>query len=104
MARVLRAEQDARAAVAAAHEEAAHIAERARTEARALAERRRVRLARLHERIERSLATELAAIAAEARALPDQAAPDALALGALQRSVQALATDLTRAAGVELTA
>lgn len=96
MARVLRAEQDARAAVAAAREEAARIAERSRTEARELAERRRVRLARLHERIERSLATDLAAMAAQARALPDAGAPDVLALGALQRAVQALAADLTR--------
>jgi len=104
MARVLRAEQEARAAVAAAREEAQRIAELARTAARELAERRRVRLARLHERIERSLATELAAIAAEARALPDPAAPDALAVSALQRSVQVLAADLTRPAGVETVA
>jgi hypothetical protein len=104
MARVLRAEEDARAAVAAAQVQAAHIAELSRTEARALTEQRRSRLARLHSRIEHGLASELDAIAAEARALPGHAEPDALARDALERAVQALAAELTQRATAETAA
>jgi hypothetical protein len=69
-----------------------------------LAERRRERLARLHERIEQALAAELAALAGQAHALPDQAAPDATAIAAVEQAVQALAAELTAREGEELTA
>jgi F0F1-type ATP synthase membrane subunit b/b' len=99
MARVLQAERDARAAVAQAQQEAMNIAEAARAEARAVAERRRERLARVHARVEQQLQSALAAIGAEAQALPVRDDPDAAARERLERAVDALAQALTTPGG-----
>jgi vacuolar-type H+-ATPase subunit H len=95
LARVLQAEQAARGAIDAARAEAARMAEQARTHARRYAERARARMARGQAAVERDLQAQLAAIAEQARALPERDEPDPLALGRLERAVQALAAELT---------
>jgi len=99
MARVLQAERDAREAIAQARDAATHIAEAARAQARAVAERRRDRLARVHAQVDRQLHDRLAAIAAEAQALPVHDDPEAAALARLERAVDALAAALTTPEG-----
>lgn len=103
MARVLQAEQAARASVAAARDEAAHIGERARAEARGIADRARERVARAHARVESALQAALAALAAEARSLPGHDEPDDAARARLEHAVQRLAAELTAAPALAAT-
>jgi hypothetical protein len=95
VARVLQAEQQARSAIEAARAEAAHIAEQARASARAWAERARARMARGQSAVERQLQAELAAIEAEACALPEHDEPEAAEIERLEVALQALAAALT---------
>ena len=102
MARVLRAEREARDNIDAARAEAQHIAEQARAEARRSAERARERIAHGQEAMERRLQQALAAIEAEARALPEHSEPDARDRARLEAAVQTLAAALTGGHAVEV--
>ena len=98
IANVLRAESDARAAVAQAELAAQRIAEAARAEARTLAERTERRIRAVVGAFETDLAARLADIDAQAAGMATAHAPGDAELASLQRSVRALARQLTGAA------
>jgi hypothetical protein len=94
---VLRAERDAREAVAAAQAEVTHIAELARAQARAVAQRSERRLLRVAACFAQDLAARLAQFEAEAAALASAAQAGVRAdapLPALDAAVLALAHEL----------
>lgn len=97
--RVLRAEASARESIAAARAQAAQIAEQSRSAARALAERTQRRIRRLRATFEARVASEVAALDAQARALADDTAPAAAEPLQLERAVESLAAQLTGAGG-----
>ena len=95
LARVLNAEHEARCSIEAAQVEAGHRAEQARAEARRWVERGRSRIARGQAAVEAHLQVALAALAEEARALPEHDEPDAAARTRVEAAVQRLAAALT---------
>lgn len=92
--RVLRAEREARAAVAAARAEVAQIDERARGAARALTQRSERRIRLVADCFERDLAARLAQLEREAQALGHSAALGEAEISALDLAVMALACEL----------
>ncbi len=94
VARVLRAEHDARVAIDAARAEAAHLAEAARGRARAIAERARICILRGQAAVEQRLQAELAEVDAAVRALPAHDGPDATDRARLEAAVRTLAAAL----------
>lgn len=95
--RVLRAEALARESIAAARAQAAQIAEQSRSAARALAERTQRRIRRLRGAFEVRVASEVATLDAQARALADDTAPATDESLQLDRAVALLAAQLTGA-------
>lgn len=95
IATVLRAEAEAREAIARSQAESAHIAEAARAQARILAERTERRIRAVVAAFERERAQRLADIDAEAITIARPQVLTADALAALERAVQALARELT---------
>lgn len=98
IARVLAAERSARDAVALSREAAEAMTEATRAAARALHERTERRIRALHAAFEHRASTELAALEAEAAGLVkhDELSTDEQAR--VERSVAALAAELTRGA------
>ena len=92
--RVLRAERDAREAVAAAQAEVLHIAERARSHARATSQRSERRMRRVVACFERDLAVRLAQLTAEGATLASHAALGDAEQAALDAAVARLAREL----------
>jgi len=97
MATVLRAEREAREAIERTRVEAAQMAEAARSSARAVTERTERRIRSVVGAFERDLARRLAEIEAEAAAITQPHRLSADELSALQRTVRALAQELTGA-------
>jgi hypothetical protein len=94
IARVLRAEREARESIVRAQAEVLEIAERARKDARTLAERTERRIRVVVQAFERELAERLAEIDAEAAGLERAEPIDADEQAAVQRAVEALAQQL----------
>lgn len=94
IARVLRAEREARDAISGASAEVLLMAERARADARARAERTERRIRLYAAAFARELAARLAAIEAEGAALAAPDAPHADDAQRLQQAVQQVAQDL----------
>lgn len=95
IATVLRAETEAREAIARSQAESAHVAEAARAQARVLAERTERRIRAVVAAFERERAQRLGEIDAEAAAVARPQVLTADELAALERAVQALARELT---------
>ncbi len=93
---VLRAEAAARESIAAAHIQAAQIAEQSRSAARATADRAQRRIRRLRAAVEARVASEVATLDAEARALADDTPGDDEP-ARLESAVELLAAQLTGA-------
>lgn len=94
IARVLRAEADARAAVAAAQAQVGAMAEAARADARARSERTERRIRAVAAAFEVRTARELAAIEAEAAGLRQPEPPDEAARSAVAKAVARLAREM----------
>lgn len=97
MAKVLRAERDAREAIERAQAEAHQIAEAARASARAVAERTERRIRAVVGAFERELAARLGEIETEAATSAKPHDLNEAELTALGRAVDALARSLTGA-------
>ncbi|MGL6110632.1 MAG: hypothetical protein ACRC2B_11100 [Rubrivivax sp.] len=97
IARVLRAEHDARQSIEQAQVEAQRIAEAARASARDVAERTERRIRAVVEAFETGLATRLAEIDAEATRMATPHVLSDAELDALDCAVRALATEVTGA-------
>jgi hypothetical protein len=94
IARVLAAEDAARAEIAQAGQEALAMGERARTAVRAIEERTERRIGQVRERFERRNAAEVAALDASAAALAPRYQLDPADLKQLERAVAQLAAEL----------
>jgi hypothetical protein len=95
IARVLRAEREARHDIELTQHLASQIAEAARSNARSVADRTERRIRSVASAFERELAARLFEIDAEAAAMSQPHEPTAAELQALDRGVVALARELT---------
>lgn len=95
IARVLQAEQSARAAVAQCALDAERLRQDARARARAIAERAAERVARVHEWTQAALRAEIGRLEAERAALRQPAAPDPSEPARIARALECLASELS---------
>lgn len=95
IARVLQAEQSARAAVAQCAVDAERLRQDARVRAKAIAERAAERVVRVHERTQAALRAEIERLETERAALRQPAAPDPDEPARVARALECLATELS---------
>jgi vacuolar-type H+-ATPase subunit H len=93
--RVLRAEEDARRAIEAAHEEAAARLLHARSQARLIAERAEGRILAVRRAVEERISERQSGIDREARRLREALSPADSAEGHLDRAIESVAATIT---------